>query len=375
LIRHATRYPGIFYVEVKRAGRPGMEKLFYARYKDPRTGKKREAAIGRESPPEGMTAHKAALRRAELIEGKRKPQRDLNREKREAAKVEAERWTIQRLWDEYKGHLSGKTFAVDKNRYEKWIKPHFDSKEPSEIAYLDVEKLKRSMLKKKAPQTVKHVLTLITRIVNFGVKRGLCAPLPFRIQGPKVNNLKTEDLSDEQLDKLMVALDADPDQSVANVMRLALFTGMRRGELLRLQWQDVNFQRGFIAIKGPKGGRDQIIPMNDAARAVLEAQGRSDSPYVFPGRSGGQRVDIKRPIERIRKAAGLPKDFRPLHGLRHAYASMLASSGQVDLYVLQRLLTHKSPQMTQRYAHLRDEALKRAADVAGDYFGGRKEAI
>jgi site-specific recombinase XerD len=71
----------------------------------------------------------------------------------------------------------------------------------------------------------------------------------------------------------------------------------------------------------------------------------------------------------IRKEAGLPKDFRPLHGLRHVYASMLASSGQVDLYTLQKLLTHKSSVMTQRYAHLRDEALRRASDLAGDLIG------
>ncbi len=67
-----------------------------------------------------------------------------------------------------------------------------------------------------------------------------------------------------------------------------------------------------------------------------------------------------------KEAAGLPKDFRALHGLRHTYASMLASSGQVDLYTLQKLLTHKSAAMTQRYAHLRDEALHRASDVAGN---------
>ena len=71
-------------------------------------------------------------------------------------------------------------------------------------------------------------------------------------------------------------------------------------------------------------------------------------------------------MNRIKKAAGLPKDFRPLHGLRHTYASMLASSGQVDLYTLQKLLTHKSAAMTQRYAHLRDDALRRASDLAGD---------
>ena len=71
-------------------------------------------------------------------------------------------------------------------------------------------------------------------------------------------------------------------------------------------------------------------------------------------------------MNKIKKKARLPKDFRPLHGLRHVYASMLASSGKVDMYTLQKLLTHKSPLMTQRYAHLRDEALKRASDLAGD---------
>jgi site-specific recombinase XerD len=77
-------------------------------------------------------------------------------------------------------------------------------------------------------------------------------------------------------------------------------------------------------------------------------------------------VDIHQQVNQIKEAAGLPKDFRALHGLRHVYASMLASSGQVDLYTLQKLLTHKSPAMTQRYAHLRDQALRQAADLAGN---------
>ena len=149
-------------------------------------------------------------------------------------------------------------------------------------------------------------------------------------------------------------------------MKMALFTGMRRGELFRLQWQDVDFDRGFIHIRDPKGGQDQKIPLNQAARELLAAHPRTGSPFVFPGRGGNQRTDINKQVTRIKEAAGLPKDFRALHGLRHTYASMLASSGQVDLYTLQKLLTHKSAAMTQRYAHLRDEALHRASDVAGD---------
>jgi integrase len=147
---------------------------------------------------------------------------------------------------------------------------------------------------------------------------------------------------------------------------MALFTGMRRGELFKLKWDDVDFDRGFIHIRTPKGGKDQTIPLNQSAREVLEHHPKSDSPFVFPGRGGKQRTEIRRPIDRIRQAAELPKDFRPLHGLRHTYASMLASSGQVDLYTLQKLLTHKTPAMTMRYAHLRDDTLRRASDLAGD---------
>ena len=152
-------------------------------------------------------------------------------------------------------------------------------------------------------------------------------------------------------------------------MLMALYTGMRRGELFRLRWDDIDFERRFIHIRNPKGGVDQTIPLNDAVRNVLNRVERTGSEYVFPGRGGKQRTDIKRPVNRIKEKAGLPKDFRALHGLRHVYASMLASSGKVDMYTLQKLLTHKSPQMTQRYAHLRDEAGRQAGNVVTELVG------
>ncbi len=144
---------------------------------------------------------------------------------------------------------------------------------------------------------------------------------------------------------------------------------MRRGEMFKLLWSDVDFARGFILIRDPKGGKSQSIPLNAAAKHLLETHERTDSKYVFPGVDGGQRVSVQKASRRIRERAGLPKDFRPLHGLRHTYASMLASSGKVDIYTLQKLMTHKTPTMTQRYAHLRDDALQRASALAGEIIG------
>ncbi len=186
---------------------------------------------------------------------------------------------------------------------------------------------------------------------------------------PKVRNETTEDLTPEQLEALMLAMAEDSNIQAANLMRLALFTGMRRGELFRLKWNNVDFERGFILLVDTKGGGDQKIPLNEAARDLLTRHPRGASPYVFPGRGGGQRTDIRKQVDRIKVRAGLPKEFRPLHGWRHVYASMMVSSGQVDMYTLQKLLTHKCAQMTQRYAHLRDDALQRAAGVAGELFG------
>ena len=135
--------------------------------------------------------------------------------------------------------------------------------------------------------------------------------------------------------------------------------------MFKLKWRHVAFERGFILLRDPKGGPDQKIPLNDASRELLKSYPKLGGPFVFPGRGDKQRTDIHRPVNKIRNAAGLPKDFRSLHGLRHVYASMLASSGEVDLYTIQKLLTHKSPLMTQRYAHLRNETLKAASNIAG----------
>jgi integrase len=336
-------------------GRP--EKIFYIIYR--KDGRLIEEKAGRQYR-DAMTPAKANQIRTRRIEGSLPS----NRERREEARKQV--WTIERLWEAYSASLRNLT-DTDVSRYEKHLQAALGDKEPKDLVPLDVDRLRIKLLKTHAPQTVKHVLTLLQRIINYGVKKGLCPGLGFKIEKPKVDNFKTEDLNMEQMAALLAALEDDYDHQVCNLMRLALCTGMRRGELFKLQWQDIDFDRGFIQIRDPKGGKAQKIPLNQAAREILANHPRDEStPYVFPGRGGKERTNIKRAANRIKKAAGLPADFRPLHGLRHVYASMLASSGKVDLYTLQRLLTHKSPQMTQRYAHLRDEALRRASDLAGE---------
>ena len=362
--RYKTTYTGIFYRDVDRLGGSGKERVYYIVFK--KDGKVHEEKVGRQFADD-MTPARAARIRAERIEGKRLSRKEVRDQQEAAKKAEAARWTVDRLWQEYSAQKhDSKGLRVDRGRYEKYLKPALGNKEPGSIARLDLDRLRIGLSKTRKPQTVKRVLALLNRIINFGAKKGLCHGLSFKIELPKVHNKKTEDLTAEQLNTLLEAIDQDPNLKAANFMKMALFTGMRRGELFKLQWQDLDFERGFIHIRGPKGGVDQKIPLNQTARELLEAHPRTGSPYVFPGRGGNRRTDINKQMTRIKDAAGLPKDFRALHGLRHVYASMLASSGKVDLYTLQKLLTHKSAAMTQRYANLRDDALLRASDLAGD---------
>lgn len=353
--RCKTAYRGVFYViGTSIHGKP--ERIYHIRYW--REGRYFEETAGRQFR-DNMTPAKASRIRVARIENNQ----SLRIEGRIRRKGK-NRWTFDRLWETYKTSTPLKGLVSDENRFDNHISPVLGNKEPKELNPLELDRLRIRLLKKLSPQSVKHVLALIRRLINFGEKKQLCNGPGFTITMPRVDNVKTEDLTPEQMDNLLKALDESTNVNVANLMRLALLTGMRRGELFRLQWKDIDFQRGFIHIRDPKGGEGQKIPLNKEARALLQDHPEI-SEFVFPGRNGEQRREIKREVKKIKEAAGLPKDFRPLHGLRHVYASMLASSGQVDLYTLQKLLTHKSPQMTQRYAHLRDEALRKASDLAG----------
>lgn len=359
--RHKTDYPGVWYIIGKSLTRKGKkEKIYYVSYyKD---GKRIEEKAGRQHQ-DGSPA-KAAQLRALKIEGK-----ELSNEKKrqqieeEKAKQEAV-WTIKKLWESYKENKIIKGIKTDQNRFDLHINPIFGDKEPSEIAPLDVDRLRVKMAKNHKPATVKNTLELLRRILNYGIEKRLVAPMTFKVKIPKVDNIVTEDLSPEQVQALLKAIEEDIHPLAGAMMKWALFTGMRRGEMFALKWNRIDFERGFISIVNPKGGQDVKVPLNDEARSVLDSLPR-ESEFVFPGRGGKQRRDIHKAVNEIKKKAGLPKEFRALHGLRHVYASMLASSGQVDLYTLQKLLSHKSPQMTMRYSHLRDETLKKAAALAG----------
>ena len=351
--RHKTAYPGVFYYE------EGKGKVYYIRY---RRGGRDSREHEEKLKEKGMTPKIAAAIREARIQG----EETTNDERREEV-VQSE-LTFKKLFETYQAFLPNKPESrkADTRAFKHLSKIHnktIDILTTQEIDTIRIEKLKT--LK---PQTVKLILNILTRTINFSVKKGYIKQPDSQklyVEKPKFDNEKTEFLTDQQLKSYLEALDREKDQNAAAFLRIVLYTGIRRGAMCGLRWQDIDFKNGFITLDSEfaKNNKTKSVPINNDVLEILAALPRT-SDFVFPGKNGGKRTDFRRIARRVRDNAGLSKDFRPLHGLRHNFASRIASSGKVDLYTLQKMLTHKSPIMTQRYAHLSDEAMKRAALVS-----------
>lgn len=377
LKREKTRYPGVYVINGTDpiTGKP--EKIFYLLYR--KNGKQIEEKAGRAGKPDDMTAARASALRGAKIKGIT----PTNKERRAAQRAEKGRMTIAKLWEAYTEHrIRRKSLSADRNRFEQLIRPAMGDKVPEEVDPLSLDRFRAKLAKTLSersgeplsPTTVRHTMALLRVIVNFGVQRNLTKGFPSKVPVPPMPaNMKTEDLTETQLAALLKVLDEEIDQDAADIMRLALYTGARRGEIIKARWEDVDLSRGVWMLRDRKDGRDTGFPLSKPAREVLGKrlairrgeipEGQTITGYIFPGR--GEEGFLKQPraaLARIRAAAKLPEGFRPLHGLRHHFASALVSSG-VDLYVVSKLLGHSDLTLTaKRYAHLRPGVMADAAE-------------
>ncbi|HEX2269692.1 MAG TPA: site-specific integrase, partial [Pyrinomonadaceae bacterium] len=152
------------------------------------------------------------------------------------------------------------------------------------------------------------------------------------------------------------------------LVALALGTGMRRGELLNLSWQNVDFLRGVIHVVNTKTARDRIIPMSQSVREVLiEQRQTQEGDLVFASRRIAKRrmdeglVDVKKGFVAACIDAGIA-DFH-FHDLRHTFATRLGDAG-CNVTTIARLLGHSNIQMSMRYTHASDDTLRSAVEYA-----------
>ena len=161
-------------------------------------------------------------------------------------------------------------------------------------------------------------------------------------------------------------------QAAADAFKLLALTGCRLGEILDLQWRSVDWERHRLVLPDSKTGAKSIY-LSDQAFALLAdlSERRGDSPVVCASGTGRRLGNMQRRWDGIRRRLGFP-DVR-IHDLRHSFASDAISAGE-SLPLVGKLLGHRSPQSTARYAHIGDEAQQVAALRAGNAIASRTEA-
>jgi integrase len=151
---------------------------------------------------------------------------------------------------------------------------------------------------------------------------------------------------------------------VVGAVNLLIFTGARLGEILGLRWDWIDLDRGEARLPDSKSGA-KTLHLPPPALAVLATLPRIEgNPYVIVGhRAGAPLVNLEKPWRAIRATVGLD-DVR-LHDLRHAFASIAASSG-LGLPIIGKILGHTQPATTARYAHLASDLVKAAAAAVAE---------
>ena len=243
------------------------------------------------------------------------------------------------------------------------ILPAFGSKPLDRIAPARVRRW-FDEFSRTAPGNANHALKLLRQIMNFAVARGHIDANPTR--GLKRNRRTplTRFLSREEIGRLHRVLDGQTgkgNRQQADIVRLLLLTGCRKGEIVRLRWAEV---QGKTLMLGDSKTGPRMVPLNSQARRVLEEQPPTESPFVFPSprdpsRPRGHDIAL---WYRVRREAGV-EDCR-LHDLRHTHASHAVMNG-VPVPAVSRLLGHSNVRMTLRYAHLGDRDIEAAAERVG----------
>lgn len=356
--RIKTKFPGVYYTEAKSTRR------YYVVFK--RCGKYYEEAAkvlingGPETRPAENPQEASAWRFKRITEVEA-----------EESSAKSKKMTVDDLWKLWvDGRLEDRKVQATISRYSTHVGRFFGTKEIEDLCDFDVTRFRRDLEQRGlSPATVKLCMTLLATLLKWGAAQKLIKAQDLRFDYPRFDNKKTEFMSRDQLEAYKRTLDEWPDQDVANYYKIMLLTGVRRRALSAVRWTDIDLDRGFLTLRADtaKSGKTKTIPIPPVVAGLFKNMLGNDSAYVWPDGKGGFR-DMGEYGKEIREAAGLPEDFRPCHGLRHTFASMLASSGKVDMPTLQQLLTYDTPEETQRYSHLNSSALRNAASATEQIF-------
>jgi integrase len=298
------------------------------------------------------------------------------------AEIEAERAapTMAELCDRFEQeHLPNNrpdTQADYRRMLRDHIRPFFGKQtKVAEVRFEDVERLHRRISANGHRYRANRVIAVMSRMFSLASLRWEMRednPCQGIQKNPEYRRKRY--LKGDELEKLTNALREHPSKQAANIIRILLMTGARRGEVLSMRWAHIDLAQGIWSkpASSTKQKEDHVVPLSAPVRQLLseisqeQTRGHRKTPlgeYVFPGGGdSGHVVQIKRAWRRLCKAAGI-SGLR-IHDLRHSFASQLASGG-ASLPLIGALLGHSNPTTTHRYAHLFQDPQRAAVERVG----------
>jgi integrase len=266
--------------------------------------------------------------------------------------------------------------AAVESIYRHHLASDFGSKALDSITESDVQALKAKLVG-KSPKTVNNVLTVLSSMLRRAVEWGVIERAP-RVKLLRAPQEQVEFYDFVEFDRLLQAARL-LDPRIELLVLLGGHAGLRRGEILALEWSDVDLQRQRLHIRRsewngnvtvPKGGRDRRVAMTDALSAALKAHRHLRGPRVLYADGGITPTNkiVRRWMERAQARAGLTV-MGGVHVLRHTFCSHLAMRGATPT-AIQALAGHTTLSVTSRYMHLspaaKDDAIRllnRTAEV------------
>jgi len=253
---------------------------------------------------------------------------------------------LDKYWELHGKYLKSPSWKVMLNE----IKQEFANKKSEEITPLDISSFYSKIKERASISTANRYLTFLKMIFNKGIKWDMINSNPAtKVLKGKEPPGRLRFLNIDEVKNLL----NNSDKRILPVVLIALFTGMRRGEILKLKWKDIDLENNIIYLKETKSGKGRVIPIMPQLKELLlrlKKDSISDEDRVF----NVPYITLRRYFQKALVKANI-SNFR-FHDLRHTFASYFIMATN-DLSALQQILGHSTPIMTQRYAHLSKDYL------------------
>jgi integrase len=277
--------------------------------------------------------------------------------------------TVKSLADAYierHAKLKKNTWADDESYLARHLLPRFGTRLALAITTDDVAAL-HAEIGTKHPYAANRLLEIVRKMYNLGRKWGLvpidkASPASGVERFPETKRRRF--VTPDELPQLSKAIDQEADEYIRHAVWLLLLTGLRRGELLKAKWGDIDWKQRTLLIPKTKNGEALLAPLSHAAIARLKVVPQlQGNPYIICGRKAGQHlVNLTDAWSRIRTAAGL-NDLR-IHDLRRTVGSWLVRDG-ASLHLVGSVLNHKDQKTTAGYAYFQTKERHKALDKHG----------